>query len=587
MKNLLIAFLLLSFSVSGPLARAAKMDSETQDQVIGRLERVLSLMEKNESAWIGTNLRLADLLSERARLRFMAEVEAKCEGCKGSVTDRKRSISLYEGVLDQVKKEDRGQVLFQLAHLYDMAGGQDKSQSLFEKILSAKKGLYVADLIARAEVGLADILFQKGKNKEALVHYQIAFKDKNAENRGLILYRIAWCEFNQDHLPSAIATLEKLMASPELLTKEGTKGSEYDSAFHGDVSRDLATFYSRRKIADGDIAKYKQLIPKDQRKVLLVFFADEASRIGQKAAAYQIYQTYLEEPTLTKSERLAGFVRLAQTRYEMGQSTQSTDDFAVAAMNFKDMSCNDKDSCAETQKNMRRYVTDLHRANKVHPTMDVLKAYFIYVKTFPEDAEMAILGAQLAMDLKQESMALTMYQSAVNSNVEKYREAALLGEIEAAERLKNPKDLETAYKNYLAVIPKGEKAFVIRYQLAQLAADRKDWSKAAQSFHDLALDTSGSKDLRKKSADLALDSLAAEKRDLEIQSYAAEFATAFPEDSNEFRRIARKATMNQVVQTANSDRSSKSDLQTALQQLQKADLRGATPAEKLLHYKNA
>ena len=57
MKNFVVLFLAMSFVVAGPMARAEKMDSETQNDVISRLERVLSKMEKGEAPWTATNMR--------------------------------------------------------------------------------------------------------------------------------------------------------------------------------------------------------------------------------------------------------------------------------------------------------------------------------------------------------------------------------------------------------------------------------------------------------------------------------------------------------------------------------------------------
>jgi hypothetical protein len=591
MKNLSRLFLFLAVSVmAGPLAWAIKMDSGTQDSVIGRIEHVLAGMDTQDSAWTGTSLRLADLLTERARLRFMAEVEANCDNCKGSAADRKKATGIYESILERVKKEDKGTVLFQLAHLYEMAGEISKSERLYDKILNAKPGTYSNEILTHTHLALADIAFDKDNHKKALKHYLIAYNDKTSDARGLTLYRIAWCQFSLGQLDTSIKTLEQLLSSTELLSKNSNSGPVYDASFHADVSRDLATFYLRRKIKTADIEKFKSLLPKDQHKDLFLYFAGEADRLGQKKAAHLIYETYLEEPGLTKEERLSAFVHLTQTKYDMGDAAHANEDFAVAALNIKDGSCSDAAQCAATQKEMRRYVTELHRSKKTSPTMDVLKAYSIYTQTFPEDYEMAMLGAQLASQMKQDKFALTMYRQVGNANSGKYREPAILSEIETAEHIRDPKtslaERETSYQHYLSVFPQGEKSFSVKYQLAQLSVERKDPSTAAKSFRALALDTSGSLDLRKKSADLALDNLAILKDDKNIQTWSAEFAQALPASASEYRQIGRKATMNQIVQTTNSDKSSHSELQQALQQIQAVDLRGTSDKDRMIHFKN-
>lgn len=602
MKTLKRSLLILMLLIGSVQARAEKMDSETQNSVIERLDRVLSMMDKTDASWATSSVRLADLLAERARLRFMAEIEAGCKGCKGSDADRKRSISLYESVSNKSKKIDQGVVYFQLAHLYNMEGDKKKAIELFNRVIKSKSS-FGEELAARANEGLADIYFQDGNAKLSQEHYEKALASKTTTNRGLLTYRVAWCEFNQDHLKSATTTLEKLLEKPETLTKDSANGPVYDAALHEDVVRDLATFYARGQIKDREIQRYMKFSPEAQRKDLLLFFANEASRVGQKKAAGQIYQAYMKEK-LTQEERLDALVSSAQVQYDMGLAYQSTEDFALAAKTLRETGCK-AEKCEELQKRMRRYVTELHRSKKTKVTPDVIRAYATYISTFPEDAEMAGLGAQVAMDLKLYGDAIVLYhQAGVSAHrttmtadfakmdakeqkkVQTLKMTGIMGEIEAAELSKDPKAREKAYINYLALMPNGEKQFEIRYQLAQLAYENKNWAQAAQEFETLALDKTGNQDLRKKSADLALDCLAMMKADAEIEKWAQNFAQALPAHRDEFLKLSRKAVINQVAVTANSDSSSSGELKSALGKLRAMNMNGASDVEKTLHYKN-
>jgi hypothetical protein len=543
-------FLILTLSLGlSPLASAEKMDSETQNMVIGRLERILSQMEKTDSSYVPSRLRLADLLAERARLRFLSEVESDCKACKGSVEDRQRALVIYEEILPKVRPDQQGPILFQTAYLFEMAGEEKKAVSLYESILAAP-GKYGADLAEQARLALADRDFQNGRFKEALAHYEILLKKPRLDSRGLILYRAAWCEFNLDRLERGIERLEKLANSPALITKSTPQGPVEDAVFRTDILHDLATFYSRRKISDREIERFLKWTPPAQKKELVRFFAGEADRLGQKQAASRLFKIYLDLPDLTKEERLEGFVQLAQVNYDKGQAAQSTQDFAIAAEAYKNTRCSENEKCVELQKRMKRYVTELHRSKKLKPDLDVLKAYAIYAKTFPDDIEMIILGADVATDIHQPRMA------------------------------------EVFYRHYLDVLPQGPKSYEVRYQLAQLAADRKEWKSAADQFRLLALDSKGPLELRKKSADLALDALAAEKRDADIQSWSQQFAEAFPSQRNEFQGLNRKAVVNEAAARANDPHASKSDLRDSLRKMQNVSLAGATDSEKLLHYRN-
>ena len=133
---------------------------------------------------------MADLLAERARLRFMTEIEAKCQGCKGSVADRKRAISLYEMLLKETNKESEGIILFQLGHLYEMGGNTPKALSLFGSVVNRSR-LFKPELVSRTHEALGDLHFHKGQYKFAADNYTKALSYSDAQNKGLMTYRIA------------------------------------------------------------------------------------------------------------------------------------------------------------------------------------------------------------------------------------------------------------------------------------------------------------------------------------------------------------------------------------------------------------
>ncbi|ASD65003.1 tetratricopeptide repeat protein [Bdellovibrio bacteriovorus] len=593
MKNLrritLISIVVLG-ALNGRLALADKMNAGTQDLVIQKMERVLSAIGKEDPSWVPTQQRLADLLAERGRDRFMLEVEANCDGCKGSKADRQKAIGIYEELLRQVSLNEHGPILFQLAHLYEMAGQNDNAIRLFEQIIKEAKAKKINPaIVSRSHASLGDLLFQKNKFKDARYHYVIALKDDKLENRALVTYNMAWCDFNEDKLSSAITILETLLKNKHLITRDTEEGSKYDPVFHADIMRDLATFYSRKEINDKEIAQFESLAPAQNRKELLYHFASEADRLGQKQAAHKILNRYLEQPDLTKSERLSAFVRMAQVNYDRGQTTQSTQDFAKAAAAFKNTDCDDESKCEELQKTMKRYVTELHRLKKLNPDQDLLNAYVIYNKTFPTDIEMANRGSQIAMDMKKYPLAIQIYRSISESRKfsAKEREEALNNEVSAAEKSQDLNLRREAYLHYLKYSDNDAKSFEVRYQLAYLSYQQKQLKEAAVAFNDLAEDKKGSADLRKKAADLSLDAAAQLKDEESLQKWAWDYAKLFPAHRAEFETLARKALMNEVASVANNPKSSSSDMKKALKKVMSTDVATAKPAEKVLFYTNA
>ncbi len=582
-------FLILSSVLIGTSVFAEKMKSDTQDLVINKMERLISNMDKKDSSYVPSQQRLADLLAERARIRFMSEVEANCDGCNGSKADRQKAIKIYESLLAELNVNEHGPVLFQLAHLYQMAGQMTDAQRLYETILKdAKKKKINALLVAKSHVGLADLLFAKAKFKDAHDHYVAALRNKELDNRSLITYNKAWCEFNQDQLATAIVTMETMLAKPELITRDSEEGSTYDASFHADLMRDLSTFYSRRNISDKEINTFERLAPAANRKALLLGFADEASRLGQKQAANTILNKYLKDTTLTKEERLQAFVTLAQVNYDRGNSSKSTEDFAKAAAAYQDGGCDSKEKCAELQKTMKRYVTELHRSKKLKPDPDLLNAYQIYVKTFPSDIEMIQRGAQVAMEMNMYPTAIWLYRSISSGNHadKKQVNESLLNEVAAAEKSKDVELQKASYNNYLKNSSDEVKKFEVSYQLAYLFYTNKQLKEAAVQFNDLALNTKGNMDLRKKSADLAMDSLVQLKDDVTLEQWAWTYSEAFPKQRAEFETLARKALMNRVALAANNSKTSKSELSSLLGSVLKTKVGSAKNEEKILFYTN-
>lgn len=588
LNDILILSAFFTGILSSPQAFADKMNAETQDLVIKKMERVLSAMEKSDGAWLSSQQRLADLLSERARTRFMLEVEANCDGCKGSKDDRQKAIKIYESILQEVKVNEHGPILFQLAHLYEMAGQVDKAISLYESIIKdAKKKNISAEIVTRSHVGLGDLLFQKGRFAEARENYKIALKDKNLQNRYLTIYNVAWCDFNTDNLKSAIATLEGLLKDPTQITRETEEGSKYDAPFHTDVLRDLASFYTKQDVTTREINTFENLTPVDKRKDLMLYFAKETDRIGQKKAAQEIMSRYLADAALTKEERVEASIQLAQINYDRGQTKESVNEFSKAAVALQKSGCSG-DKCEELQKTMKRYVTELHRSKKLNPDQDLMNAYLTYNKTFPQDMEMTQRGASVAMELNNFPVAVALYRTVSESREfsDKEREEALLNEVSAAEKSKNPALQKEAYVHYLKYASKSEKSFEVRYQLAYLGYQQKQFAQAAEDFEDLAKDKSGKADLRKKAADLSLDSLVQTKNETALEELAWDYSEIFPQAHAEFEGIARKSLMNRVARVANDSRSSKSDLKKALNSLDARKIQTAGNQEKILFYNN-
>lgn len=587
LQVLLLALMALSLTIS---ARAEKMSTETQDLVIQKMERLLSILDKKDSSYRPSQQRLADLLAERARTRFMLEIEAGCEGCKGSTQDRKRATGLYEELLKTQELQKDGRIFFQLAHLYQMAGQTEKAVQLLETALEPQTQKSLSqNLLSRSRVALADLYFQKGLFDKAHKLYTLSLKDPQLSDRSLVVYNKAWCEFNLDQLPRAISTLAQLLSQPSQIVRNKEDGTYYDKSFHADILKDLATFYTRRPVSSADIHQFDQLIPKDNRKNQLLSFATELDRVGQKRPARDVLKLYLSEKNLTDEERIQAYVLQAQVTYDAGKPHESTAALNQAVELSKKNGCGDEIQCQKLQSSMKRYVTELHRAKKLEPDQTILKNYEIYLSLFPQDREMQVRAAQIAMTVGNWSLAIQFYRNISTGRgfSEQEKEEALLNEVAAAEKSENSLLKRESYIFFIKKTENEEQSFKVRYQLAYLDYQEKKWKEAATSFHSLASNKKGLAELRKKAADLAIDSYAQLKDHDSLEEKAYEYAALFPAFRKDFETLARKALMNQVALVSNNPESGQSTLSSFLKRIENMPLASASFQEKELAFSNA
>lgn len=601
-------FLILAVAFSASMSFAVKMDETTHDQVISRLEMGIDSLEKGEPARTGVLVRLADLYADRARLKAMNEVAAGClEKCPGSKSDRDRSIKLYNEALPQVEKAQQGRTILQLAHLYALNDESKKSIDLYNKILKAPKSVYSSEVRAIANSSLGEINFRKAEFKSALKYFEAARRE-NLKNRALTEYRISWCLLNLGQTQKATSNLIKLLRDPELMATQASDGKTVDQTFVQDVAKDLAKFLARGSVGPREIALLRDLSPDNQRKSNLHTLGSELDRVGNKNASLVVWAAYVDEGEVQPIEKLEVQIRVAKIFYDMNKLDLAANAFEKAAGLWAKHGCpGDADLCGELKTRLKGMVTAWNKAQKKKPTSNLFRVYIAYTNVFQDDVEMTHWAAVVGRDLdKHRDTAVLFHRAAAGAfadlqkpakertsglsekQLKNILEGSLLGEIEMAEASKDMKAKEAAYNYYLSINSAGDKAFEVRYQRAQLFYSTNRFQEAFSEFHYLASQPGkNNRDLKIKSADLALDSLVALKDDQNLQVRSLEYARFFPERKTEYLKISRKATMNIVAANLKSEKSAdKSDYKANLAALASVNMDGADDAEKIKFYKN-
>lgn len=199
------------YSVFALLAVLYSQGAVANDLLIEKFTKIQVKLSDGDSSKVPVTLRLADMLSERARKASMKELESGCITCTAGEKDRKRALQYYKEVLPKVAVSQKGRILAQMGHLYEMTGEENKALSLYQKVIHQKDTPEVAKI--EAKLSLAEAYFKKRQYEVAKKYYEQVLESPEAKRKGLAHYKVAWCEFNAGHVDLAIQRLVKVLKS--------------------------------------------------------------------------------------------------------------------------------------------------------------------------------------------------------------------------------------------------------------------------------------------------------------------------------------------------------------------------------------
>ncbi len=606
---LIVAALMMLSSI----VDAKTTDNKTRGLLIEKLTRVYLNLAPSEPSKLPITLRLADLHAERGRIEAMEELDSGCVVCEKGREDRLKAIEYYQEALPKLTAEKLGTVLAQLGHLFQLVGQKAKAVDTYQKILAKNKNPMA---MAEAHLSLGEIYFRKNQFNEALKHYDAVLSINSNRNKGLAAFRRAWCHFNLGKVDPAIEGLRKILSTPALLTRAGTDGViNVDKQFQEEVSRDFATFLSRKTVDMAVLQELYRRSPESSRQSNVAYLAKELERLGKKPSAVMVWRFALEKESEPK-KRLEGMILMSQIERELNLKEESVRDYKMALRLWPSVQeCKNAEDvvCKEMKARLRKYVLDWNRVEKKNPTEELFTAYKEYLRVFPLERDMNIWAAQVARKLKKHDVAIKFYQkgaalvrtelaSAKTAKDKKELadliETLLLNQIEEAELSKNKALLVKVYDNYLKTSPNKKKVVEVRYQKARLFYDESDYKTAVTALGEIARLTEGSIKVRRQAAELALDSLVILKDDQRLEKWALEFAELYPKSSREFRKIARTSILNQTAKLAGASTSSSDGAETttpttnsasdieAWNVLNRMKLSDASVDEKISFYKN-
>jgi len=534
------------------------MDSDTHTVVIDKLEMSLKKAKDDETISLApVRARLADLYSDRARLR---DLNAKGGASKEARDDRARALELYQLVLKEASKDERGPILVHMSHLDLMLNRTKEALAIYELIIKEGPSKHAPLILQQAYAGRAESLYQRGQFGKARSDFEVALRFAPAVKRGPLAHRIAWCNLNLDDQETAVEQLVQILKSPTMLKRESTDGSATDLAFEDEVAADLATFVARGHVTSEQIKLVEQLAPKRSKLPVMKHLAEETERLGQPRAALEawaVVQKY--EPQ--GADRLEVASRVARLRYNLGDKAGS---LAAIQGAMKDWSkCDEKLDCDNLRKEIRNLITDWAKAETKKPSENLLGAFVAYVGVFSDDMEMTYFGAETAKAVKQSVVAVSLYhkasllaRSSKDAKATDILESSLTNEVEMAELA--PKEQgyplrQAAYDFYISMSPRGRINHKVRYQRARLPYEMGDNAEASRRLEEFAKSSqcrsASTEDaqLCVQAADLDLDARVLLKDDVSVERGALQYAKLIPAKKLEYLKIARQSAMKQVA----------------------------------------
>lgn len=467
-RHILAGFLSIGL-LYGLNAVAVTLDVETHDVLIGKLAEVRQNLTRKDSSFVPTSLRLADLLSDRARLKDMDSMTKTGEMAKDSKADRLQAIQMIEESLSILKKTDIQSIRanLQRAQLFQLVDQPKKAEDILVQIRKTNKK---TDEYWTATDLLADLNFSLGRFDVAEKMYGEI--QKSPKKNQFSQYRLAWCALHLGREQEAVKKLDALLSSSGL-----------EDGLRTEASRDMAIFQARLPFKQSSIQKIQRLSGNDVevQRSNLKLYGEELKRLGQKKESALVFLTYLqlknpnqEETQITQTELFENLVHIQKNR-------EALDVLQKIAQG----KCEDK--CADVQNRIHKTLRNWAALEAKNASPELLRAFAIFAQMEPFEQNALLFGIKVAQDANKHQVSVEL----LNLLIAKTRDAqvlenALQAHIQSAEKTKNKESQLAAYDLYLSRGKdsklKNEVA-VIRVQTLIAMGRHKDAETSAESLY--------------------------------------------------------------------------------------------------------
>jgi hypothetical protein len=572
-------FVKVSLSVFMLLSIAQASD-EINDSLIDKLEVVYKNLAPSDPQRVVISLRLADLISEKARKIGQLEFDKMGAFGKESEALREKALKIYNSVLPNLEGSQKSRVLLQMGYLSELLQDANQAQKYFSEVAAVTSDQKVK---GEAFLALAENFYRLRQYTQAIEAYQKSL-GLPIERKGYAQFRLAWSYYNLGDVTRAVNEIMALLENPERLKPvQSASNSDLDIDFLNEVARDAATFLARRgKLTKAEIEKFHLLIKKGNSDEHLQHLGFEAQRLGQMQDVILIWSYFYSNqnnPILrsqAQSYLAEGYMATNQKSLVLPALKASLEEWGGVPGGCLDS------VCAEIRKKNRTLIINWHKSEKLKPSAELLSCYQAFYSVHQEDFEMGEWMASLMGETGDlESSQKTYFALALSQKDSEARERLLLLALETAERSSNQELKQEARSKYLQYSLAKKQQWAVTYQYNKHFYDIKNFSEAQARLKAFALNSLPPQDLRLQSAHLYLDVLAEQQLDDMVVQAANEFSNLFAQNKMEFAKIQNKAVLN-YVKKLGLDHAS-----VALKVLeQNVQFEAFDPSDKVIYFKN-
>ncbi len=227
---------------------------------------------------------------DEARNRGEKVAEVK-EDHRQSELYRSETMRLYETILREYPSYSRkDEVLFSLGYNLGEIGKKDQAVARYNELI---KNYPQSKFVPDTYIELGNYYFEvKGDVPKARVNYEKAMGSKIPKIHSYALYKLAWCDFNEDGYDRALVKLQQVVEFADNQQKEKM------TDLKNEALNDMIRVYVKLDKADDAIAYYKRKAAKKRQARLISKLADQLAEAGHFDNAIKSYRYLINEDAM-------------------------------------------------------------------------------------------------------------------------------------------------------------------------------------------------------------------------------------------------------------------------------------------------